>query len=104
MASVIFDACALIALAEREKGADVVASFLEDEENMCFVHAMNLCKLCYRAHRSTSKHEAIALVEGFLKLGVVIRDDMDIEFWQDAGELKAVHKRISLADCCAKKG
>lgn len=48
-----------------------------------------------------SKQDAIALVEGFLKLGVILRDDMDTEFWQDAGELKATHKRISLADCCA---
>lgn len=26
---------------------------------------------------------------------------MDIEFLQDAGELKAIYKRVSLADCCA---
>ena len=26
---------------------------------------------------------------------------MDIDFWQEAGELKAIHKRVSLADCCA---
>jgi hypothetical protein len=24
---------------------------------------------------------------------------MDAEFWRDAGALKAVHRRISLADC-----
>jgi predicted nucleic acid-binding protein len=26
---------------------------------------------------------------------------MDALFWQDAGRLKSVHRRISLADCCA---
>ena len=41
------------------------------------------------------------MVEEFLETGPVLRDDMDIEFWQDAGELKAIHKRVSLADCSA---
>jgi len=30
----VFDACALIALADREKGADVLASFLVNDANM----------------------------------------------------------------------
>lgn len=101
MAFLIFDACALIALSEKEKGADLLASFLEDDENTCFVHSINLCEVYYRAYRNGSKKEAIALIEGFLKLGVILRDDIDIEFWQAAGELKAIHKRVSLADCCA---
>ena len=101
MAFLIFDACALIALSEKEEGANLLASFLEDDENTCFVHSINLCEVYYRAYRNNSKQEAIELIEGFLKLGLILRDDMDIEFWQDAGELKAIHKRVSLADCCA---
>ena len=101
MASIVLDACALIALAKKEEGSAIVASFLENEENSCFAHSVNLCEVYYKAYRDTSKQEAIALVEGFLDLGVILRDDMDTEFWQDAGELKAVHKRVSLADCCA---
>ncbi len=101
MAFLIFDACALIALSEKEKGAEVLASFLVDNENTCFVHSIKLCEVYYRACRNYSKEDAITLVEEFLKLGVILRDYMDIEFWQDAGELKAIHKRVSLADCCA---
>jgi predicted nucleic acid-binding protein len=26
---------------------------------------------------------------------------MDSEFWRDVGGLKAVYRRVSLADCCA---
>jgi predicted nucleic acid-binding protein len=26
---------------------------------------------------------------------------MDSEFWRDVGRLKAVHRKVSLADCCA---
>ncbi len=78
-----------------------MASFLANEENSCFVHSINLCEVYYGAHRNTSRQEAVALVEGFLELGLILRDDMDTEFWQDAGELKAIHKRVSLADCFA---
>lgn len=101
MALLIFDACALIALSEKEEGADLLASFLEDGENTCFAHSINLCEVFYQLYREKSKNDAIAVIEGFLDLGVFLRDDMDIEFLQEAGELKAIHKKVSLADCCA---
>ena len=45
MVFLIFDACALIALSEKEEGAELLASFLEDGENTCFVHSINLCEV-----------------------------------------------------------
>lgn len=101
MALYVFDACALIALAEMEEGADLLASFLASDDNTCFVHSLNLCEAYYHAHRSRSKPDAIALVDGFLAIGLILRDDMDVEFWQAAGDLKSIHKKVSLADCCA---
>jgi len=101
MALLIFDACALIALGKREEGAELIASLLEDTENSCYVHSINLCEVYYQVYRDKSKQEAIDVIDGLLELGVILRDDLDIEFWQEAGELKAVHKRVSLADCCA---
>jgi hypothetical protein len=29
------------------------------------------------------------------------RSDLDTAFWQEAGKLKAVHRRVSLANCLA---
>ena len=101
MAALVFDACALIALANREEGADKLASFLIEAENVCFVHSINLCEVYYQAYRDTSKKEASLLIDGLLKLGVLLRDDLDTDFWMEVGELKAIHKRVSLADCCA---
>lgn len=101
MASLIFDACALIALSENEEGADLLASFLADRDSSCFVHAINLSEVYYHALRNTSRSEAVELVEGYLELGITLRDDMDVEMWQDAGELKAAHRKVSLADCFA---
>ena len=34
-------------------------------------------------------------------LGVQLRSDLSIDFWQTAGALKATVRRISLADCFA---
>jgi len=34
-------------------------------------------------------------------LGIVERNDLETEFWTEAAKLKAVHRKISLADCFA---
>jgi len=101
MASLVFDACALIAFAYDEEGADLIETYLASDDNKCFVHSLNFCEFYYQAYRRSSKNDAVRLVDEFLELGLVVRDDIDTEFWQDAGELKAIHKRVSLADCCA---
>ena len=101
MASLVFDACALVAFAYDEAGGDLLETILASEANTCFVHSLNFCEFYYQTYRRSSKQDAVMMVEEFLDLGVVLRDDMDPEFWQDAGELKAIHKRVSLADCCA---
>lgn len=101
MASLVFDACALVAFAYDEEGADLLETYLASDENTCFVHSLNFCEFYYQAYRRSSKNDAARMVEEFLETGLILRNDMDIEFWQDAGELKASHKKVSLADCCA---
>ncbi len=101
MASLVFDACALVAFAYDEEGADFIETCLASDENTCFAHSLNFCEFFCQAHRRSSKQDAVRVVNEFLDLGVILRDDMDIDFWHYAGELKAIHKRVSLADCCA---
>jgi predicted nucleic acid-binding protein len=101
VAALVFDACALIAFASDEEGADLLETYMADDENSCFVHSLNLCEFYYQVYRHSSKSEASRIAAEFLDLGLLLRDDMDFEFLQDAGELKAIHKRVSLADCCA---
>jgi predicted nucleic acid-binding protein len=38
-------------------------------------------------------------LDTLVRLGITFREDMDPAFWQDAGRIKADHRRISLADC-----
>lgn len=97
----VLDSSAMIALANNETGADVVAILLDDPQHECCAHAINLCEVFYDAIRRSSEAQALTLIHDLQGLGVTERRDLDLAFWQQAGRLKAVHRRISLADCCA---
>ena len=62
------------------------------------VHAVNLCEVFYDFIRAADEPTARAAVRDIESVGVVVREDMDTEFWQDAGRYKASFK-VSLADC-----
>lgn len=96
----VLDACAVIALVRAEKGADVVAGMLEDAKTTCLIHAANICEVYYDAVRVYGEKKADSLLVGLEAAGLVVRDDMDPEFWKAAGRLKA-RGRISLADAFA---
>lgn len=96
----VLDACAIISLLKNEDGALVVRRALEDENNLCFVHAVNLCEVYYDCLRCYGTISAETLLVNLGEAGVIIRNDMDTDFWKTAGHLKA-RGRISLADCFA---
>ena len=97
--STVIDASALIAFLRDEPGADMVEISLSGPEK-CYAHALNLCGVYYDFFRASNQHAAEAAISDLLGLGVEDRTDMDSEFWRDVGGLKAVHRRVSLADCC----
>lgn len=97
--SFVMDANALIALLDDEQGAEQVDKIFRNPSNMVFVHAVNLCEVYYGYHRSggiSAANESLRLLNS---LGIIIREDMDSEFWLQAGEYKSNLHRISLADC-----
>lgn len=95
------DSSAMIAFLRNEVGALTVAAILTDPQNECYAHALNLCEVFYDFTRSGGETAAQSAVTELLNAGVIERQDLDIAFWQQAGRLKAVHRRVSLADCCA---
>ena len=100
--NLVFDANALIAYLEDEQGGGLVEALLRDHNNACFVHAANLCEVYYGARRGHSEQAAQESVSILRETGLVTREDMDDDFWQEAGRIKADLRRISLADCfCA---
>jgi PIN domain nuclease of toxin-antitoxin system len=96
----VLDASALIAFLRDETGADVVENALSGQ-GKCYAHALNLCEVYYDFFRASNQPVAEAAISDLLGLGIEDRTDMDSEFWRDVGALKAVHRRVSLADCCA---
>lgn len=97
----ILDSSAIVALANDESGADVVDGLLRNPQNKCYVHAVNLCEVFYDTVRRSNEAQAQKLIADLPGLGLVERRDMNKAFWQQAGNLKAIYRRVSLADCFA---
>ncbi len=97
----VLDACAMIALPRREPGEAVVWRYLNDAAVDCYAHAANLCEVYYDFYRDAGVTAAEEAVADLKSLRVVERNDFETEFWIEAAKLKAVHRKVSLADCFA---
>ncbi|MHB8647547.1 MAG: PIN domain-containing protein [Thermomicrobiales bacterium] len=97
---IVLDARAMIAFLRNERGGDIVETFLTDGMDTCVAHAINLCEVYYDFFRSADQATAKAAIADLEALGVIVREDMDREFWQAVGSYKATNK-ASLADCVA---
>ena len=96
---VVFDSCALIALAKDEPGADAVEQLLSDPSAECYVHAVNLCEFQYDGFRIRGESTTAAAISDFLAQGLIVREDFDADFRLLVARRKA-GGRVALADCC----
>lgn len=97
----VLDASAIIAFLRDEPGADVVQNLLDDRPESNYVHALNLCEVYYDFWRASNREAAESAISDLLAIGIQERNDLDSAFWREVGRIKAVHRRVSLADCCA---
>jgi predicted nucleic acid-binding protein len=97
----VFDACAVIALLDAEPGAEVVEALLAEEDLRCVVHVLNVCEVYYHIYRRADKERAAKLPGILESYGFELNDSLAPALWQEAGQLKAEWRRISLADCFA---
>jgi len=98
---IVLDACAVIALVKNEQGADIVEEYLLNDDYECMIHGVNICEVYYGFFRSESEAFAQEIVYKLQKSGVIIDDDMTMNFWQQVARHEATITRISLADCFA---
>lgn len=98
----VFDACAVIAFLDAEQGSEVVEALLEGEGRRCLIHILlNVCEVYYHVYRRADKERATKL-EGLLKsYSFELIDSLLPVLWQEASQLKAEWRRVSLADCFA---
>ena len=97
----IIDASAMIAYLRGEPGGQLVRDVLGNTANQCFAHAINLCEVYYEFHRAEGEAVAGEAMRDLQAAGIARREDIAPSFCQAAGTLKAVRRRISLADCFA---
>ncbi|HEV7786449.1 MAG TPA: PIN domain-containing protein [Thermoanaerobaculia bacterium] len=97
----VFDSCAVVALLQREPGAEIVAEILKDPRNRCLLHAINACEVYYDVYRRSGEADASALEEILTTTGIELVETIPSALWRAAGKLKAEWKRVSLADCLA---
>lgn len=103
MQNFVLDAGAMIAQLAAEAGAGRVREILEAALNgqdvAVFAHVMNVCEVFYDSSRQADVLTARAHVRALEDDGLQIRSDLDATFWEDAAQIKADWKRVSLADC-----
>lgn len=95
----VLDASAMIAVLNDEVGADFIEAAVSKDDVVAFAHVINLVEVFYDMMRRGSEADAQQALIDLAALGIETRSDMDDAFWQEAARLKAVHRRISLADC-----
>ena len=98
----ILDACALIALTNQEKGADIVADILKQATHgnvRLYMNRVNLYEVYYGFYREYGKEYALNVVENVEDSHVLVTE-FDREIFLAAGRLKATYK-LSLADSIA---
>lgn len=93
----VLDASAIIAFLRGEPGAEIVRQCLTVEPPRCMVHVINLCEVFYDFLEHSDEDAAALAVETVRSVGVIVREDMDDAFWQQAGRYK-IRFRIPLAD------
>lgn len=99
-ASVVLDACALIAFLNDEPGADTVTSLFESETSV-EMSVINLLEIAYDAVRRCGDANAVAdLLNAAGQLPLKIHWKISSEVFRQAARLKA-ENRISLADAIA---
>jgi PIN domain nuclease of toxin-antitoxin system len=90
----------MIAYLCREPGADAVEELLLRDPPECVAHALNLCEVFYDFLRRGGEPAAIVAIERLQWIGLETRNDLDENFWKEAGRMK-VRFNTSLADAVA---
>ena len=96
----VLDASAMIAYLRGEPGADQVRRSLALEPPNCLAHSVNLCEVFYDFLKTGEEKSAQTALDDLRSVGLIVREDMDEAFWQQAGRYKA-RFRVSLADAFA---
>ena len=83
----VLDSSAILALTKKESGANKVKRLFEDAKIELYVHSANLCEVFHQVWKARGESEAHAVLQELKVAGIIERNDMNGEFWRDAGAL-----------------
>jgi PIN domain nuclease of toxin-antitoxin system len=98
----ILDACALIALLRKEKGAEIIADMMEKAESgsvKLYMNTINLLEVYYGFYREMGQRYALNIIQN-VEASPIIITAFDDAIFKEAGRVKAENK-LSLADAIA---
>jgi len=96
----IFDACSLVALFKREKGADKVRALLDEAlagETIIYMNIINLIEIYYLFYRALGKEKSALVLEQIYALPINFINTIDEVIFSEASRLKAQYA-IPLGD------
>ncbi len=96
---VVLDSGAMIAYLDAEAGGALVKQMVEENASSLCAHAINMCEVFYHFSRSHDVLIARRMIAALQSDGIKTRTDLDSEICEDAAQIKAEWKRVSLADC-----
>jgi len=99
----VLDACALIALINKEDGAEIIEDVLKRAQagNVSIImNKLNFLEVYYDLYRSYGEEVADKLIRNINKPPIVIHSELSDTVFKEAGRLKASYK-ISIADSIA---
>ena len=94
----VADACAMLAYLKGETGGDVFLQAVNEPGVVVYAHGAQPAEVFYDFLRATTEERTLAALSLLTDIGTKPREDMDADFWQDIGRLKA-GPNPSLADC-----
>lgn len=86
----VLDAGPMIAFLNGDSGDGVVERLLTESPHGCFAHVFNLTEVYCIYYRRGGKAAAESAIQAILNLGIVPREDADMEYWKDAATFKAI--------------
>lgn len=96
----MIDAGPLIDLLDGAPEGRFVADCLANPDNRVFAHVLNLMEAFYHVSRKIDVLAARGALEQLFADGLIRDASFDEDFFEDAAQLKADWKKVSLADCC----
>ena len=108
----ILDACALIALFKREKGAGKVRALLDETlagQTVLYMNIVNLIEVHYGFYRALGQEKSALILEQIYAIPVHLIDTIDTTIFTEASRLKAQYAvplgdAIGLATAIKMKG